>query len=182
MKLLISADYVKQFSGMSTSVDNDLVRPIIDLAQRLHLLPILGGGLYDKLIADHPTWAGNYATLMTTYVQPCLLQWTLAEGVADWNTRIEGAAVGSRSSENMTANISVADVADRYRSRARNLSVYLIDHLCRDNNLYPEYGKEGATSGLIPPMTSHAYLTGGLTIGRRNRGFELKRWQYDRKR
>jgi len=183
-KLLVSAGEVKQFSRVSASLDDNLVRPIIQLAQFTHILPLLGGGLYDKLLADHPTWAGVYSTLMETYVKPCLIQWALCEGIEDWHYRIEGGAVGTRQSDNMTpaADPDISRLQDTARRRAQKYAIYTINYLCKNASSFPEYGAEGAVSGLVCPAQTSDYTTGGLEIGRKNKQSELKRWQYDRRR
>lgn len=183
-KLLVSAGEVKQFSRISASVDDDLIRPVIELAQFQHVLPLLGGGLYDKLISDHPAWSGAYSTLMETYIKPALIQWTLVEGLEDWHYRIEGGAVGTRQSDSLipASEPEISRLQDSARRRARKYALYCIEYICKNASSFPEYGSEGAVSGMVCPASTSDYLTGGLEIGRRNKQFELKRWQYDRKR
>jgi hypothetical protein len=182
--LLISAASVKQFSGVSSSLDDDLIRPVIDVAQTQHILPLLGGGLYDKLVTDVSVWAGAYATLMNNYITPCLIQYTILEGVQDWHYRILGGAVGTRQSDNSSSasDSEINRLQDSSRRRAQRYCLLAIDYICKNAASFPEYGAEGATSGLLIPLSSADYLTGGLEIGVRNRHKELKRWQYDRKR
>jgi hypothetical protein len=184
IKLLVSAGEVKQLSRISASLDDALIRPVIQVAQFTHILPLLGGGLYDKLIADHPTWTGAYEALMDNYVQPCLIQWVLVEGLEDWHYRIEGGAVGTRQSDNMNpaSEPEISRLQDSARRRAEKYAVQCIDYLCRNASSFPEYGASGAVSGLVCPATTQDYLTGGMEIGRRNKQSELKRWQYDRRR
>ena len=182
--LIISAAYVKQFSGVSASLDDELIRPVIDLAQHQHILPLLGGGLYDKVIADidASTLAGDYATLVNTYVAPALVQWTLAEGLSDWTYRILGGAVGIRQSDNATQATNIEQLQDTARARARRYSLRCMDYVCREAAKFPEYGTEGAVNGLLLPTTMQDYTTGGLEIGTRRHHRELKRWQWDRRR
>jgi len=100
--LFISAEYVKAFSGVSASVDNELIKPVIETAQFMYILPVLGGGLYDKLVNDVTagTVTGNYQTLLNVLIAPVLVQWTLREGYADWQYRIMGAHIGMRQRDN----------------------------------------------------------------------------------
>lgn len=182
--LLISAEYVKQFSGVSASLDDALVRPVIELAQQQHILSMLGGGLYDKLVDEVTanTLAGAYLTLNDSYVAPALVQWTMVEGLMDWHYRVLGGSVGIRQSDNATSASNIEQLQDMTRRRAASYSVRCIDYICRNAASYPEYGAEGATSGLVLPNTEMSYRTGGLEIGRRRGYQELKRWQWDRKR
>lgn len=184
--LLTSAANVKNYSRISASLDDAFIRPVIEVAQFQHILPLLGGGLYDKLIADvaGSSTSGAYLTLLDNYVVPCLVQWTLAEGLEDWHYRIEGGAVGTRQSDKMTAAAEpeINKLQDTARRRARSYAVYAINYICHNAASFPQYGAEGAVSGLVCPNTTSVYLTGGMEIGRRNKGYELKRWQYDRKR
>jgi hypothetical protein len=66
--------------------------------------------------------------------------------------------------------------------RAKKYTIRLIDYICRNADQFPEYGTEGAISGMLVPTTQAQYMTGGIEIGTRNKQRELKRWQYDKKR
>jgi hypothetical protein len=182
--LFISAEYVKAFSGVSASVDNELIKPVIETAQFMYILPVLGGGLYDKLVNDVTagTVTGNYQTLLNVLIAPVLVQWTLREGYADWQYRIMGAHIGTRQSDNSEPAVNVAQLQSIAEERAKKYTIRLIDYICRNADQFPEYGTEGAISGMIVPTTQAQYMTGGMEIGTRNKQRELKRWQYDKKR
>ena len=184
--LMISVQAVKDRTRLASGLDPNIMRPTMSDAQRLHMLPILGGGLYDKIIADidSSSLSGAYETLVQTYVWPALTNWILVEGLDDWHYRIEGAMVGVRNSDNMTAasEPEINRLKDRYRSRARIETIRLIDYICDNQSSFPEYGKEGAVSGNICPATQLDYQTPSLDYAVRTQYRELKRWRYDRKR
>ena len=47
--LLISAETLKQNTTISQSVDDNLIHPVIMLAQDKYILPVLGTDLFEKL-------------------------------------------------------------------------------------------------------------------------------------
>ena len=47
--LLISADTLKRNTTISQSVDEDLIHPVILIAQDRYILPVLGTDLFEKL-------------------------------------------------------------------------------------------------------------------------------------
>ena len=77
--LLISAQAVKDRSRIVEAVDADVLRPTIDTAQRVHLLPILGAGLYDYLIANYSSLDSDHTTLLQTYIWPALVHFVVLE-------------------------------------------------------------------------------------------------------
>ena len=63
--LLISADTLKQNTTISQSIDENLIHPVILMAQDRYILPVLGTDLFEKLkteIAGTPS--GVYLTLL----------------------------------------------------------------------------------------------------------------------
>jgi hypothetical protein len=77
--LLISATTLKSNTTISESVDDNLIHPVILLAQDRYILPVLGTDLFEKLkteVAGTP--AGNYLILLRDYVSKTLCQFTLA--------------------------------------------------------------------------------------------------------
>ena len=77
--LLISATTLKNNTTISESVDDNLIHPVILLAQDRYILPVLGTDLFEKLKTEvEGTPAGDYLVLLRDYVSKCLCQFTLA--------------------------------------------------------------------------------------------------------
>ena len=78
--LFISATRLKKDTALGGSVDDNLIMPYILLAQDMNILPVLGTDLYDKLKSDVQggSLTGAYKTLVETYIQPALVQFTFS--------------------------------------------------------------------------------------------------------
>ena len=79
--LFISSTRLKKDTALGGSVDDNLIMPYILLAQDMYILPVLGTDLDAKIKADIQagSLAGNYKTLVETYIQPALVQFSFAE-------------------------------------------------------------------------------------------------------
>ena len=156
--LLISADTLKQNTTISQSIDENLIHPVILMAQDRYILPVLGTDLFEKLkteIAGTPS--GVYLTLLKDYVQKCLCQFTLAtlypvlriratnHSLVQMNNE-QGSAV---SEDQMQPLISTAiDMGEFYRER-------LIDYLTNNSSSFPEYTSN--TGSDLSPTTRNFY-------------------------
>ena len=178
--LLISAQAVKDRSRIVEAVDADVLRPTIDTAQRVHLLPILGAGLYDYLIANYSSLDSDHTTLLQTYIWPALVHFVVLEAVDDLTYRIEGGSVGMRQSDNLT-NASESEInrlRDRERQRAHSEAVRLIKHIRDNTSTFTTYGKKGAVSGNIYPASELDFQGNTLEYAVRSRK-PLRRYLYD---
>ena len=64
-KLLISADTLKQNTTISQNVDENLIHPVIMVAQDQYIQPILGTDLFNYLKDNFDTpLTGDYETLL----------------------------------------------------------------------------------------------------------------------
>ena len=140
--LLISSDSLKRTTTISQSVDDNLIHPVILLAQDRYILPVLGTDLFEKLKTEvEGTPAGNYETLLKEYVQKCLCQFTLAtlypvlrlRAVRHSVVQMDNEQGTSVSFDDIEPLISSAlDMGEFYRER-------LIDYLTENSSLFPEY-------------------------------------------
>jgi len=77
--LLISADTLKRTTTISQSVSDDVIHPIILVAQDRYIQPVLGTDLFEKLKTEvEGTPAGDYLVLLRDYVSKALCQFTLS--------------------------------------------------------------------------------------------------------
>ena len=139
--LFISTNRLKKDSSLGGSVDDDLLLPYILMSQDRYILPVLGTDLYNKLISDvnNDTLTGNYLTLLQTYIQPALVQFSYAVILPFLRLRMVNNAVvtmsseqgGSVSHEDLKPLINSAmDMGDFYRER-------LIDYIRNNTGLFP---------------------------------------------
>ena len=157
--LYISATRLKKDSAIGGSVEDDLIMPYILLAQDMNILPILGTDLDAKLKADIQagSLAGAYKTLVETYIQPALVQFSFVSLVPYLRLRFVNNAVvvmgatdqsSSASYEDLEPVMNTAtDAAEFYRQRA-------IDYLRDNTSSFPEYSSNSG-SDLDPTVNNY---------------------------
>ena len=166
--LFISTNRLKRDTAMGGSVEDDLLRPHILMAQTKYILPVLGTDLHDKLgsliEAGTVNDAGNevYATLLDKYVMPSLVQYSFAVAIPFIRVRIANNHVTVMQSEQGTSatiqdvrqltNASM-DIANFHRER-------LIDYLLHNQSSYPEYTSNSGAD--LQPRTRN--YTQGLNL------------------
>ena len=156
--LLISADTLKQNTTISQSVSEDLIHPVILLAQDRYILPVLGTDLFEKLKTEiGGTPSGVYLTLLKDYVQKCLCQFTLATLYPVLRLRAVNHSVvqmnneqgNSATCEDIQPLIdSATDMAEFYRQR-------MIDYLQNNTSSFPEYSSNEGSD--MSPTTRNYY-------------------------
>ena len=163
--LLVSSTIIKTDTPLSGSVDNQLITPIIYNSQRKYILPILGTDLYDKLtndILNHISITGDYYTLLTKYIIPCLVQFTFAELLPVLRLRFVGSAITIMNSEQSTGATyeDIKPIINQSMDMGEFLRQRLIDYLCENSTLFPEYTSN--TGSDLDPTTINYYP--GLNI------------------
>ena len=163
--LFVSPDYVKQLTPLGRTIDDDLLRPCILTSQQMHILPTLGTDLYDKLVSDisGDTLSGNYATLVTKYIQPCLTSYALAEVIPHLRVRLADNSATTLSSDQGAA-VTKEDLKPIINSALNQGNFHkerLIDFLCaKAGEMFPEYN-----SNVYPDLEpTRRNYTQGLNI------------------
>lgn len=140
--LITDADLVK-FTATNGSVDVDKFVQFIKIAQDIHIQNYLGTKLLEKIEADiiAGTLAGNYLSLVTTYVKPMLIHWAMVEYLPFAAYTIANKGVYKHGSENATnAEKNEIDfLIEKERSIAQHYTERFINYMCFNNNLFPEY-------------------------------------------
>ena len=172
--LYISATRLKKDSAIGGSVEDDLIMPYILLAQDMHILPILGTDLDAKLKTEIQagTLTGDYKTLVETYIQPALVQFSFVSLVPYLRLRFSNNSVvimgateqsSSASYEDLQPVMDTAtDAAEFYRQRC-------IDYLQNNSSSFSEYtSNQGAD---LSPTTQNYYagLNLDINVPRSNR-------------
>ena len=103
----------------------------------------LGTDLMNKLKDDVAagTISGDYQTLLEDYVQKMLLWWVLLDVTPNLCYRMDNGTLVQRQSED-TVPISDAvmkDMIDRARQNAEHYTTRLVDYLCHNSSIFPEY-------------------------------------------
>ena len=158
--LYISSTRLKKDSAIGGSVDDNLIMPYILLAQDMNILPILGTDLDAKLKSDIQggSLTGAYKTLVETYIQPALVQYSFVSLVPYLRLRFVNNAVvvmgatdqsSSASSEDLEPLMNTAtDAAEFYRQRC-------IDYLRNNTSSFSEYSSN--TGADLDPTTRNYY-------------------------
>jgi hypothetical protein len=145
--LYISENRLKESTTINQNVDTELLIPNIKVAQDKYILTKLGSKLDDKLQTlikdDELDDAGNenYEKLVNTYIQPALIQWTLYESIVFLGFKFMNKDIMRKNSE--TGSPASLDDLKFLRQEVQNTAEWyterLIDYLCHNNDLFPEY-------------------------------------------
>ncbi len=168
--LLITPAYVKATTRIDKNVDAKLLTIDIYDNQQIHIEPVLGTDLYNKILADieaSGTPTGDYLTLLCEYIQPCLTKYVEMFANHTLKTKYTNKSVSNSNSE--TANpVSRADSQsawDLIKDIAEYKKQRLINYLCENHELFPEL-KTNDTIDKIRPV-QNAYTT-AMYLGRSN--------------
>lgn len=161
--LFISADYLKKNGPIQQNVDDDLLKPIIILAQAKYILATIGSQLYDKISTDIQTnsLSGNYQTLLENYIQPTLVQYCLYEGIFQIHNQITNKGVLNKSSENSvpSSDNNVIYLENKARTNGEYFSQRMINYLRANHTLFPELNPSNPDCSTIFPSSTQ-YFSG----------------------
>lgn len=145
--LFVSTSKLKRDTPLGSSVDDNIIHPHITIAQDRWILPVLGTQLYEKLkeliTSGQITTAANagYKTLLDDYVTPCLVQFSFIEVAYALRVRFSNNTIVTPDSEQGGA-ASMEDIK-LVLNRSEDIAMFyrqqLIDYLCFNTDLYPEY-------------------------------------------
>ena len=172
--LYISATRLKKDSAIGGSVDDNLIMPYILLAQDMHILPVLGTDLDTKLKSEIQggTLAGDYKTLVESYIQPSLVQYSFVSLVPYLRLRFVNNAVVVMGATGQSSSATyddlkplmdtATDAAEFYRQR-------LIDYLRNNTSSFSEYTSN--TGADLDPTTNNYFAGINLdtNVARSNR-------------
>ena len=158
--LFISATRLKKDTALGQSVDDNLIMPYILLAQDMNILPVLGTDLYEALKTkiNGGTLTGDYKTLMETYIQPALVQFSFSQLAPYLRLRFVNNAVVVMGATEQSSSATYDDIkplmdtatdaAEFYRQR-------LIDYLRNNSSSFTEYTSN--TGADLDPTTRNYY-------------------------
>ena len=151
--LFITREDIVKYTALNGNVDTDKFIQFVKIAQDIHIQNYLGTKLFLKLQADITanTLAGNYLTLVTTYVKPMLIHWAMVEYLPFAAYTIANKGVYKHSSEN-SENVQKTEVdflIEKERNIAQSYTQRFIDYMSFNNNLFPEY-RSNKNSDVFP--------------------------------
>ena len=142
--LFVSRKDIVKFTAMNGNVDTDKFIQYVKIAQDIHIQNYLGTDLYEKIENDilGSSLAGDYLTLINTYVKDCLIHWAMVEYLPFAAITISNKGVYKHNSENAT-NVEKNEIdylVEKERTIAQYYTNRLIDHLSFEaSSKYPEY-------------------------------------------
>ena len=141
--LLISRADIVKFTSMNGNVDTDKFIQYILVAQDTSIQNYLGTDLLEKIQADilAGSLAGNYLTLLTTYVKPMLIHFAMIEYLHFASFTISNKGVFKHSAEGST--VASSEEIDRLISAETKIAEHyaqrFVDYICNNSSLFPEY-------------------------------------------
>ena len=163
--LFISEDKLKDSTAINLNVDVNLLLPYVRQAQKLYVETKIGTDLSNKLksliqagtLGDVANAA--YKTLVDDYIGDMLPNWSFYHCIPFLRFKIENGNIYSKTSE--TGNSLSTEEAQHLREEVRNTAEYyterLIDYICNNNSLFPEYN---TNTGADVNPDDNAYYNG----------------------
>jgi hypothetical protein len=145
--LLISEAKLKAFTDINNNLDVALIKSTIREAQIVHITRLLGTKLYDRILSDvdSNSLSGNYKTLVDEYVQDALIYWSYYESLESIYLRPRNNGLLQPQGGENSLSVDML-IYDKKRQSVKNKAEYfserLVDYLCFNNDLFPEYGTE----------------------------------------
>ena len=167
--LMISTDRLKKDTSLGGSVDDDLLLPYILMAQDRYILPVIGTDLYNKLVSDiqGSSLAGDYLTLLQTYIQPALVQFSYSTCLPFLRLRMVNNSIVTMNSEqgNSVSHDDLKPLINQSLDQGEFYRERLIDWLS-DKSL-PEY-TSNSDAGELSPTTANYYAGLNLDVSPKN--------------
>jgi hypothetical protein len=141
--LIISENYLKEYSIINNNADMKVITPTIQLVQDIYIHPILGSDLYDEIITqiNSNTVTSLNQTLLDSYVIPCMLWYVLCECTPVFKYRYMNKGVMVKNSENSTpADLNeIQFLMDKWKNNAEVYAERITKYLRKNASSYPEY-------------------------------------------
>jgi hypothetical protein len=141
--LLVTTDDIFKYTSLNGNVDVDKITPFIKVAQDIEVQEVLGTVLYQKILTDVRTTglSGNYAVLVSQYVQPMLIHYGMSDFLQFHGYEISNAGILRNSPENsqLPDKGEIATIVGRQRAIAETYRHRLISYLTYYPQYFPEY-------------------------------------------
>ena len=141
--LFIKREDLVRSTALGGNVDTDKFIQWIKVAQEIHIQNYLGTDLYNKISSDiiASTLAGNYLSLVNTYIQPMLIHFAMMEYLPFAAYTIANGGVYKHNSENSTSveKGEVDFLVEKERKIAEYYTQRFVDYMSFNQDLFPEY-------------------------------------------
>jgi hypothetical protein len=162
--LIISENYLKEYTNINKNVDMTILTPILQEVQDFYIIPLLGTNLYNEVLGQ--VTASTVTALNQTLldlVVPCMLHYAKMEAMPDMKYRLMNKGVMIKNSENSSA----ADLAeiqflmDRSKNKAEIYAQRVTNYLNRYVSSYPLYISNSERDEIMPNKNN---FTSGIMI------------------
>ena len=141
--LFITRKQLVQNTILDGNVDTDKFIHFIKIAQEIHIRNFLGTDLYNAIVTkiNAGNLSGAYLTLTTTYVQPMLIHYAMADYLPFAAYQIKNGGISKHVSEN-AESVSKEEVdylVEKHRDIAEYYTRRFIDYMSFNQSLFPEY-------------------------------------------
>ena len=163
--LFISEDKLKDSTAINMNVDVAFLLPYVKISQEKYIKTKLGTNLY---VAIQGMISGgtigipanaNYKTLLDDYIADVLVHYAFYEVLPFLRYKVQNNNVVSKTADNSTplTRAEAQDLRSEISNTAQFYTERLVDYLCNNNNLFPEYTTN--TGSDVNP-DSNAYYQG----------------------
>jgi hypothetical protein len=157
--LFITEQFIKDNTLIDGNVDMKYITTTIADAQRLHILPILGTGIYNELGTqiNAGTLTALNTTLLDDYIQDALKFWVIYEGIDLFSYHITNKNISTKNSDNSqpVQQVDVIRLMDRNKEKAEWFSQRITKYLLANISSYPLYNNAGNSIDTIYPNRSN---------------------------
>jgi len=141
--LFITRDDIVKFTALNGNIDTDKFIQYIKIAQDIHIQNYLGTQLFNKINDDivSSTLAEPYTSLLTTYIKPMVIHWSMVEYLPYAAYTIANKGVFKHSSE-ASSNVDKNEIdflIEKERDVAQSYTNRFIDYMSFNQTLFPEY-------------------------------------------
>lgn len=166
--LFVSEQKLKDDSYINANVDNKLITPLIIECQDYYILPIIGTGIFNEIVAQIAanTLTVLNKTLLDDYVVPCLIKFIQYEAPIVLNYKFSNANVSTKNTdESVPVSLSDAkELMDRLRNKAEWYGERITKYLITNMVQYPLFTNPGTTVDTIHPHGTN--YTTGMWLGK----------------
>lgn len=146
--LFINMDDILSYTTISGNIDIYKLNPHIYNAQILYIEPILGSDLYDKIdelidtneIISNTSYSA-YTNLVTNYITPSLVFHTMELFIPINSFDISDGGTTQHTPTNAQYSVidDINNITRKYKIIGDKYDQKLVDYLCKNKNLFPEY-------------------------------------------
>lgn len=146
--LIISENYLKEYSVVNKNVDMAILTPCIQDAQDLYIEDLLGTKLYNQILSEigSNTVTTDNQTLIDNYVAKCLISYSLVEAIPKMHFRFVNKGIKVMTDPNSeSADLqAVKYLVDKEKNNAEAWAERTTKFLKRyASTLYPLYYQNG---------------------------------------